>query len=81
LEKTKAKDLSSEINNGDKSTSAEPDKEKVVSAKKATLITQEEARKKKEEEERSNVSKSQENIPTHDSAIVTTGPDTNLFDT
>jgi hypothetical protein len=38
LEKTNAKDLSSEINSGDKSMSAEPDKEKVVSVERGTLI-------------------------------------------
>jgi hypothetical protein len=45
------------------------------------LVTQKEARKKREDEERSNASKYQENIPTHDNTIVTIGPDTNMFDT
>jgi hypothetical protein len=38
LEKTNAKDLYLEINSGDKSMSAEPDKEKVVSLDRGALI-------------------------------------------
>ena len=61
--------------------SAQPDKEKVVSAERGTLIAQEEARKKKEDEERINSSKYQENRTTYENIIVTIGPNNNLFDT
>ena len=80
LEKTNAKDLYLEINSGDKSMSADPEKKKVASVERGTLIAQEEVRKKKEDEERINSSKYQENRTTYENIIVTIGPNSNLFD-